>query len=208
VADVPVPANDHPSGHPPAAARRTSRRWFLGALAVAAAAALGVLSRGRWRRPDSGFAAGDGFLETTAALCGACFGHHLSEAEVGSLMPVMHLLPTVDERLYATLPTVAAFADRAARSRGAESFRSAVFSVQLSVVDQLMGPVDTRRSALLARISTHERNRRLVRWQAMDRLPGIYAGSAPAWQRRGYTRRPGIGGDPREYTRQGAAYPC
>lgn len=148
-------------------------------------------------------------FEVVGAFAGACFGHKLTSAEVAELVTSLRAVAVIDPALAARFPLVAEFADHAAVARGASSFATSSLDVRNAIIEDLMAtPVNSRRSQLLAQVSRHERNRRRVRWEVMHRLPRIYSGSGPAWRRRGYVRWPGVGGDPREYTRAGSPRAC
>lgn len=190
-----------------------TRRWALGVLGATSISVAGAWTWLRLRAPGPGrppqTGNSDTTLETVAAFSGACFGHQLSAIEIAEVVRSLNGATVVDPPLAGTFPTLVAFVDGAARQHGAAHFIAASAEVRNQIVGDIMTlPVGTRRSAVLALVSPRERDRRQIRWGAMERLPRIYARSGPAWRRRGYARWPGISGDPREYTRPGQQVSC
>lgn len=146
---------------------------------------------------------------SVAALTGALFGHRLDPDEMLEIERGLVLLAQTDGGWRTELDAAAGYADRNARAGGAASFADAPDPVRYRLVDTLMSaPVDSRRSNLLALVSADERDRRLIRSALVPALAQVYRASGPAWRRRGYTRWPGVPGDPRDYTRPGRAVQC
>jgi hypothetical protein len=191
----------------------------LGGVLTTAGAALGFpfLRRERSRRlasshrqapPDSS-PIDPHDLAPVAALAGALFGHRLDRDEMLEVGRGLALLAESDGGWRTELAAAGRYADRTARARGAATFADAPDQVRYHLVDSIMGtPVDSHRSNLLALVSADERDRRLTRSALVPALAQVYRVSGPAWRRRGYTRWPGVPGDPREYTRPGPATQC
>lgn len=199
--------------------RRRRALVILAGVLTTAGAALGFpfFRRERSRRltsshrpapPDASPIAPHHFA-SVAALTGALFGHRLDPDEMLEIERGLVLLAQTDGGWRKELDAAAGYADRNARAEGAASFADAPDPVRYRLVDTIMtAPVDSRRSNLLALVSADERDRRLTRSALVPALAQVYRASGPAWRRRGYTRWPGVPGDPRDYTRPGRAAQC
>jgi hypothetical protein len=197
--------------------RRRAIIILAGVLTAGAALGFPILRRERSRRLAASHRPGPPDptppdpedLASVAALTGALFGHRLDRDEMLEVGRGLALLAESDRGWRTELAAAGRYADRTARARGAATFADAPDPVRYDLIDSIMGtPVDSRRSRLLALFSADERDRRLTRSALIPALAQVYRASGPAWRRRGYTRWPGVPGDPREYTRPGPAIQC
>lgn len=210
-----------PSNHvPESRSFGMSRRRALASLAFAVVATAGIFPRARrWfagRRavrhnvaPPDPSPLEPALLERMATFIGALFGHRLDTRDTRDVADGIALLAQRDGGWRSELADVADYVDRLARTSGAATFREASDDVRDQIVDAIMRPpVEGWRSDALALVSRDERVRRRFRSSMIGRLTIIYTASPPTWRRRGYTRALGQPGDPREYTRPGAAPTC
>lgn len=192
-----------------------TRRAVLAALV--AVALVGIMAS-RWLRgwigarntlPQGDDAELAAALPTAAAFAGACCGHQLDVTETAEVADALRFVTGFDGELAAAIPVVARFADREALERAGVTYLGADATTREAILRTIVDvSVATRRSALLAVVSDHERDRRLIHWYALGRLGRLYPGTPPAWRRRGYVQWPGTGGDPRAYTRAGRVAEC
>jgi hypothetical protein len=148
-------------------------------------------------------------VERVAVFSGALFGHSLQGQELRDAAAHVEFMAKADGGWRQDFALTVAYLDRRAGAHGAEHFIGASEDVRDQIVDEIMRPSTTsRRSDLLALVSSDERTRRFVRMEVVRPLSQAYLTSGAPWRRRGYARWPGIPGDPREYTRQGPAYRC
>jgi hypothetical protein len=148
-------------------------------------------------------------VERVALFSGALCGHRLRDQALHDLSQSVEFMAQADSGWRPDFVQLAAYVDRRARALGAAGFKAADDDVRERIVDEIMRTqTDSRRSAFLALVSADERMRRFARGSVVDKLARAYRTSGAAWRRRGYTRWPGVAGDPREYTREGPAYRC
>ncbi len=180
-------------------------------LAVLAAALLAIVAGGRGLRhalrvrstlPHADEEAVAAALPTAAAFAASCCGHLLDGPEVDEVAADLQFAATLHGDLRRTLPVVARYADREAERHEGVPFLASSSATREAILQAVVAdPISTRRSAFVSLVSAQERDRRLIRWHALEHLARVYAGAPPAWRRRGYPRWPGVGGDPRDYTR-------
>ncbi len=146
---------------------------------------------------------------SVSLLAGALFGHRLEGAEVAEISHNLEQLMALDGGWRLEYAAAASWLDRRARALGAASFDAADDDARYAIVDELMkAPVDTWRARMLATVDENTRVRRRMRSELVEVLANMYVGSATSWRRRGYARRPGDPGEPREYTRAGVVVAC
>lgn len=197
-----------------------SRRKSLGILAaiLGAAVAIPLVARrltsslratGHQQLPPDARPLDAALARRMSVFAGALFGHRLDERELREIGNGVLQLAALDGGWRTEFTVAADYLDGRALRRGARNFEDACDDVRDAVVDDVMrAPIGGWRSALHATVDSDERARRRTQSNVVTLLARVYRGSAPSWRRRGYTRRPGEAGDPREYTRPGKAAAC
>ncbi len=197
-----------------------SRRKSLGIVAaiVSAAIAIPIFARrltsslrstSHQQLPPDSHPLDAALARRMSVFAGALFGHRLDERELREVGSGVLQLAALDGGWRAEFTVAAEYLDRRARAHDARTFEDASDDIRDVIVDELMrAPIDGWHSALLATLHSDERARRRTQVNVVTLLARAYRGSAPAWRRRGYARRPGEAGDPREYTRPGKASTC
>lgn len=195
-----------------------SRRAFVSVAALFAGALVAFPFLRRWRasrlrttrEPAVGSVTplGADAKRTVSHLLAAVFGHAPTPDDEAELAGKLEWLTHEDASWHGALRDFARYADDAARGAGGTGFVALSPEQREKVVAGLMQPIDTAASRRQALFSESERARRIAREDLLPVLTRIYRTSGVAWRRRGYTRWPGVPGDPREYTRPGAPYAC